>query len=113
MGLSIQGRAYSLHHCQSFMEVSRTFCMGGTQAHVPLTENQAAHVLGSLEAMPWGWVLAELVHSTEGLSGLCLASYVPPTLALLPPGHNPLYSESRRPGTTLRYVSLPGRSDHP
>lgn len=71
MGLSIQGRAYSLHHSQSFMELSRAFCVGGTQAHVPLTENQAAYVLGSLEAMPWGWVLAELVHSTEGLSGLC------------------------------------------
>lgn len=55
MGLSSQGRAYSLHLCQSFMEVSRAFCLDGTQAHVPLTENPAARVLGSLEAVPWGW----------------------------------------------------------
>lgn len=65
MGLSSQGRAYNLHLCQSFMELSRAFYLDGTQAYVPLSENQAARVLGSLDAMPWGWGPSRF-HSKAG-----------------------------------------------
>lgn len=121
MGLSTQERTFSLCYPKSFMDISRAFCFGGTmQVRVPSTENQTAHVLGLLEAMPphlGAGVLAgcpaELVHSSEGLSDWCLASYDPPTLVFFSPGHDPYTQRTERAGTTLGYVSSLGSSKHP